>query len=66
MEVSLGPDWMRYFDLCIYNAKKPLFHISDDSCFIEDGRRLGSLKELRESECKMLEQGNGNILTEYF
>jgi len=30
MKATLGDDWKQFFDICIANAKKPLFHEAEN------------------------------------
>ena len=36
MTVTLGPDWKNYFDICVANARKPLFYRAESPFYHYD------------------------------
>jgi hypothetical protein len=74
MKATLGSQWKNYFDLCVCNARTPLFQRADSPFYrynkqaeLYKGRKISNAKELfQHSAEKIFLYGNANQLTEYF
>jgi hypothetical protein len=75
MKATLGDDWKDFFDLCIANSKKPLFHETENpfydlNLYAKDlkGKKYDSSSDFkhRNSSEKVVLGGNAKHLTTYF
>lgn len=69
MTESMGPEWHKLFDMCIVNARKPLFQKAESPFIDQDGTKITNLESLKtsiENNKKVLLGGNAGLLTEYF
>ena len=75
MRHTLGEDWKDYFDICVANARKPLFYRAE-SPFYEytpntetrkgNKIKLEKVQRLVDKDVKIVIEGNALVLTEYF
>ena len=71
MTITLGKDWKNYFDICVANARKPLFYRAE-SPFSEydpeaENRKGNKVKDAADLEKnKIVIEGNAVVLTNYF
>ncbi|OWF48503.1 5'-nucleotidase domain-containing protein 1-like [Mizuhopecten yessoensis] len=64
MNVILGADWQSFFDICLFNARKPAFFMNKTSFLkIEGGVEDMPVKTLRKNGC--YSQGNLEDLTAF-
>ena len=75
MTHTLGKDWKKYFDLCVANARKPLFYRAEHPFYeynpkVETRKgnkiKLEGIQKLVDKDIKMVIEGNALVLTEYF
>jgi hypothetical protein len=72
MELTLGEEWMSYFDLIICNCKKPLFQRTENPFYKFDptkpnlkGRAVKDAEEMKVAGEKVYLEGNARLLTKY-
>ncbi|XP_069133836.1 5'-nucleotidase domain-containing protein 1-like [Argopecten irradians] len=64
MEQILGEKWQSYFDLCLFNARKPAFFVNKTSFLnIEEGEEGKPTKTIKRNGC--FSQGNLDDLTTF-
>jgi hypothetical protein len=72
MEAVLGKDWKQLFDLCFFDCKKPLFHLSETPFYSVDtttGTRSETSVDIETSFSKgsqFFTQGNSYLATRFF
>ena len=76
MEHTLGKDWLDSFDICIPNAKKPLFQRTEQPFYKLDrteknlkGDEVSFFEQMSlaaDANNKIFHEGNADLLTRYF
>ncbi|KAL5010062.1 hypothetical protein ScPMuIL_012367 [Solemya velum] len=64
LNTVIGDDWMSYFDICITNARKPLFFTQSNPFLELDGHKEGEPVQVLEAN-KCYSQGNYKVLMEF-